>query len=122
MIVQEDFPSADPLVAGSSSELRVIVSNLIRNAIDAGHEGDKVTVRVRVSGSEAEIVVADTCEGIPTEISDHIFDFNFSTKSDGTGLGLVLAKKEAERLGGRIEFASALGVGTELRVTLPIVT
>lgn len=122
MVIDEDLPDEDVVVPGTPSQLRVIVSNLIRNAIDAGQENDRVMVRVRSSETQVDLLIADSCDGMTADVGQHVFDFGYSTKSDGTGLGLVLARNEAERLGGRIELASRPGEGTELRVTLPTVT
>lgn len=66
-----------------------------------------------------EIEVRDTGPGIPTEIQDEIFKPYFTTKTTGTGLGLVISKQIVERHGGTLSFTSHSGSGTSLFIHLP---
>lgn len=66
------------------------------------------------------IKISDTGSGVPEEVIDKIFEPFFSTKRDGLGLGLPLAKKVIEEHGGTIEFSSKLGQGTEVKIYIPV--
>ena len=119
--IEEIYPDERVAVTASSSELRVMVSSILHNALDACSAGGLVVIRVTAKGDEVEISVTDNGRGIPASLRRRVFDLNFSTKQGGSGLGLALARREAERLGGSIELMSASGRGTTMRVVLPAV-
>jgi signal transduction histidine kinase len=106
-------------ILGTPAPLRLLVSKLLRNALDAAGPGGEIRVRTSLRGADVELIVEDSGPGIPAAFRDRIFELNFSTKPGGSGLGLALARREAERLGGRIEVETAEGEGTLLRVMLP---
>ncbi len=112
------FPEEDIFVIGGQSQLRLVVSNLLVNAMDAVGGSGVIAVNIALRSGNVELTVEDSGPGIPAPDRDRIFDLYFSTKPDGTGLGLALARRETERLGGTIE-ASATDHGTVLRVVLP---
>ena len=66
------------------------------------------------------MTTADTGVGMDPEALGRIFEPYFSTKATGTGLGLVIAKRNVELNGGRIDVQSERGVGTTVTMTLPI--
>jgi signal transduction histidine kinase len=109
--------------------LRHVVINLLSNAIKFTDAGE-VTVRVRMEGQAADaalmIAVSDTGVGIPTEALDSIFE-EFQQveggvqKREGSGLGLPIARRWAELLGGSIVVTSELEKGSMFLVTVPAV-
>lgn len=127
-------------VLADASQLHSAVLNLGLNACHAMAEGGTLTVclrRVELGpadtrramhelgpGSYAELSVNDTGTGIPPELVDKVFEPFFTTKPAGVGTGLGLAAVHGTVLnhGGAIELSSELGVGTEFRVLLPILT
>jgi signal transduction histidine kinase len=84
--------------------------------------GGRVEVSARFNPPSREVIVqvSDTGEGIAEENLGRIFDYYFTTKEKGTGLGLPLAHKIIRDHGGTIEVHSAAGEGTTFRVTLPV--
>lgn len=104
--------------------LKIVLNNLIGNAIKYS-DGRKSVKWVRVSFAEKngknEIVVSDNGLGIPCEVHSRIFEmfFRASEKSNGSGLGLYIAKETVDKLGGTIEFTSSLGHGSVFKVCLP---
>lgn len=114
-------------IQGDRTALRQALGNLIRNALEAmprgGHLG--LITRRLPEGPEGdgagpvEIRVEDTGEGIATEDATRIFTPFFTTKKQGTGLGLALAQKAVVAHGGRIEVESRPGVGATFRIVLP---
>jgi signal transduction histidine kinase len=73
-----------------------------------------------VNDGQLEIVVADTGRGIPDKLKERLFEPNFSTKSEGMGLGLAISKQTIVDLNGRIEIESKVGKGTQVKIFLPV--
>ncbi len=115
----EDYPDEPVLLLGSARQFRLVMLNLVSNAVESVSESGCVTVAMRVHPSMVEITVLDDGPGIPEPIRDRVFDLYFTTKRGGTGIGLALVRREAERLGGSVEVAFSTGQGTLFRVTLP---
>lgn len=101
------------------------VLNLVLNAIESIEGDGRVTVRLRrmttsQGAEEALIEVSDTGCGIPPENRRRIFDPLFTTKSDGTGLGLAAVRRTAAAYHGRISFKSKIGRGSKFVFALPL--
>jgi signal transduction histidine kinase len=112
-----------PLVVGNPIEIKQILDNLIKNALDAMERcaEKRLTIRTRAQDGYAIIEVADTGEGIDPAHADRIFAPDFTTKppGKGTGLGLASVKTMVDGYGGRISFRSERGKGTTFIVALP---
>jgi two-component system sensor histidine kinase HydH len=93
--------------------------NLMKNAIQAMPDGGLLTIGMWQKGSKAVICVSDTGIGIPREHLPRIFEPFWTSKPQGTGLGLALCRKVAEEHGGSLSVESTAGIGTEVVVTLP---
>ncbi len=115
-----------PTVSADSEQLRQVLRNLISNAVEAMPEGGRLTVQTsevapKPSRSRGVMVsIADTGEGIPEEHLERIFEPLFSTKAEGVGLGLALARMLVEAHGGTIEVESEVGEGSTFTVRLPV--
>jgi len=96
--------------------------NLVNNALQAMPQGGRLEVSAWYNPPSREVIVqvSDTGEGIPEENLGRIFDYYFTTKEKGMGLGLPLAHKIIRDHGGTIEVDSGAGKGTTFRVTLPV--
>jgi len=94
-------------------------TNIALNAIEALHDGGRLEVITRREGDNAIIVFRDNGRGIPQENLNRIFDLFFSTKKDGTGLGLPIALRIVEAHHGHIRVDSTPDVGTAVSVFLP---
>jgi two-component system cell cycle sensor histidine kinase/response regulator CckA len=112
-------PSEDAAtVRADASQLERLLVNLVSNAKDAG--AGRVTIELRAAtGGEVVLAVGDTGHGIAPEALGQIFEPFYSTKANGTGLGLAAAHGIARRHGGSIEVRSELGRGTVFSVRLP---
>lgn len=95
------------------------VLNLVLNAIESIEGNGRVTVRLLTGDDEALIEVSDTGCGIPLENRRRIFDPLFTTKRDGTGLGLAAVKRTAAAYHGRITFKTRIGRGSKFVLALP---
>ena len=102
--------------------------NLLENAAKYTPPGTTVDVRLRQSGSVAQLIVADTGPGIAAEHLAHLWDRYYrvdevrSRESGGTGLGLPIVKFIAEAHGGRAHVSSQVGAGTTFTIGLPLAT
>ena len=103
--------------------LRQAVENLVKNAIQAtpSREG-KVTLRSVQTNGEISILVEDTGPGIQKEALEKIFKLYFTTKKNGTGVGLALVRQAVEIHGGSIDIDSEPGNGTSVCIKLPVRT
>jgi two-component system, NtrC family, sensor histidine kinase HydH len=109
-----------PLVEHDSDQIHQVLLNLLLNALQAiGPEG-KVEVTLRQQGTNVMVEVADNGRGIRPEDLPNIFRPFYTTKGEGTGLGLSLARRIVEDHQGRIDVSSAVGHGTTFSVILPL--
>ena len=120
--------SGDDIVVLADAEyIRLVVVNLIENAIKHSEVGTSVTVTIETTGDEARISVTDTGPGIPEEDQPHVFDRFYrvdrarSKARGGSGLGLAISREIVEAHDGRVELKSKLGEGSTFRIILPIV-
>lgn len=101
----------EAVMLGDEEQLRELFSNLIENGIQAMRGGGVLLICIRKDGEPARlhIEISDTGGGIPKEYAQKIFSPFFTTKPDGMGLGLAIAKKITENHGGIISFSNAHG-------------
>jgi len=109
-----------PMVYVDRDKLNQVVLNLFLNAIQAMPNGGVLTVRTERDGGMIVVSIRDSGEGISPENLHRVFDPYFTTKSNGTGLGLALSTKIVEEHGGMMKISSTLNEYTEVRVMLPL--
>lgn len=109
-----------PEVEHDSDQVHQVLLNLLLNALQAIDHNGKVSVTVKSRGGFALVEVTDNGRGIPPQQLPHIFRPFFTTKGEGTGLGLSLARRIVEDHQGRIDVVSTLGKGTSFTVVLPL--
>ena len=107
-------------VKANAPELRRVFTNLILNAVDAMPEGGTLSMSCVRKEAQVLIRVQDSGAGIPLETQKMIFSPYFTTKPQGTGLGLAGARRTIQSQGGDIRFESSPGTGTTFIITLPI--
>ncbi len=104
-------------------EVKQILYNLIRNAIQASPNGETVTIRIEQTGGETQVCVADRGAGIADDVLPHIFDPFFTTKAgepkSGMGLGLSVSQSLIEAMGGSIVVESSVGNGSRFTAVFP---
>ena len=120
--IKEEF-GALPKIECNASQLNQVFLNLINNAAQSisGEQGT-VTVRSSVEGERIRVDVTDTGSGIAPDVLPHIFDNYFTTKaaSDGTGLGLPIARSIVLEHGGEMTVTTEVGKGSTFTVFLPV--
>src|SRR5262249_22603720 len=110
-------------VEGNRPQLVQVLVNLLTNACDASHPGDRVLVDAKVlDGGRMAVTVADQGAGMSEAVRHRIFEPFFTTKEigQGTGLGLPLAYSIVREHGGRMDVQSSPGAGTMVVVELPL--
>jgi signal transduction histidine kinase len=112
--------SSLPEVEHDSDQIHQVLLNLLLNALQAIDQNGKITVTVKPQGTTAVVEVADNGRGIVPDHLPNIFRPFYTTKGDGTGLGLSLARRIVEDHQGRIDVSSTLGKGTTFAVILPL--
>jgi signal transduction histidine kinase len=119
--LEADLNPALPFIQADRQRLQEALWNLIQNCLQAMPEGGKLRWSVKLENTdEIAIEITDTGEGIPEDNLGKIFDYYFTTREKGTGLGLPLAHKIIQEHGGTIQVRSQLARGTTFKVTLPI--
>jgi two-component system, NtrC family, sensor histidine kinase PilS len=116
-VIREFAPSIPWAV--DAQQFRQILWNLCLNAVEAMPEGGELRVSVAVRGATLEVAVSDTGDGIAAADVSHVFEPFFSTKPEGTGLGLALVHRIVQDHGGEIDVRSSPGLGTTFTLTLP---
>src|SRR6266516_2488967 len=116
-IAREFPPTLEWLV--DPEQFRQAVLNVCLNAVQAMSDGGELRVTAAIVSAGLEVRVADTGEGIAAEDLEHIFEPFFSTKSDGSGLGLALVHRIMQDHGGEVHVESAAGVGSIFTLRFP---
>ncbi len=113
-----------PTVRADGEKLRQVFTNIIDNAIDAMASNDgerRLQLSISAAGNVAAIAsIRDNGCGIPEDKLAKIFNPFYTTKTNGTGLGMGVAKKIVEAHRGRIQVTSTVGKGTEFSVSVPL--
>jgi signal transduction histidine kinase len=113
------YAQGEAAVEADPRRLKEALLNLVANGIEATAPGGEVDVSVRSAGDEAEIVIRDSGRGMEAETLRRIGTPFFTTRDDGTGLGVVLARSVIAQHGGSLRYESEPGHGTRVRVALP---
>lgn len=109
-----------PRTIALEGQLEQVFMNLILNAKDAMPQGGELRLETRAKGEFIEIEVTDTGRGMSKEEMDHLFEPFYSTKKEGTGLGLWVSYQIIQNHGGEIAIKSKVGQGTSVIITLPL--
>jgi len=110
---------AAPRVHGDPRRLKEALINLVSNAIEATPSGGTISLRVRHGGDAILLDVSDTGRGIPPEDLERLGTSFFTTRPNGTGLGVVLAQGVIAQHGGSLSYVSSVGKGTTATISLP---
>ncbi len=125
-LAQVDFDRFDVDLSGAPARWRLdpnrmqqVLVNLLQNAADASADGQSATVYVRERGGSLVFVVRDSGSGIPPGEETRIFDPFFTKRTQGTGLGLAVARRIVELHGGTIAGRNLDSGGAEFEVVIP---
>lgn len=118
--VERRFPADDLVCAIDPEQFQQVILNLMQNATQAMPEGGKLCLEIETVDRHALLHVRDQGIGMEESVLEKLFTPFFTTKEDGTGLGLVTSKKIVEAHGGQIRVDSAPDAGTTFTVSLPL--
>jgi len=117
----EGSPSGPPVeVLGDGPGLEQLFLNLLLNAAQAAGVDGTAAVRVAVDADTVRVTVEDDGPGMEPEVLERAFEAFYSTRPDGSGLGLAVARRIARLHGGRLKIDTQLGRGTRVEVSLPL--
>ena len=121
-VVETEFDTDLPRVLADAQQIQQILLNLLKNALQACPEEHDLRLRVEVRGVGDQLLVrvTDNGPGIDSELLQRIFDPFFSTKSEGSGLGLSVSFAIAQAHGGDLSVESEVGKGTTFTLAIPI--
>jgi two-component system sensor kinase FixL len=110
----------NPTVNFDHQQIRQVLINLIKNALEVMPQGGELTVTSRVRALNLEVSIGDTGQGMTPEIKANIFQPYFTTKEKGTGLGLAISQTILEEHGGSISVDSVPGAGSTFTIQIPL--
>jgi signal transduction histidine kinase len=117
--VKEELARRLPLAPMDAAQIKQVLVNLIKNAMQAMTRGGTLTLQTGSGEDLVWISVGDTGRGIAPEKINHIFEPFYTTKKKGTGLGLMIVQRIIRQHGGHIKLESHVGEGTTFRILLP---
>jgi len=119
--VELDVNAAVPAVSADEEGIRSSILNLVLNSFEAMPDGGKLSLKLTVDGDSLIVEVADNGRGIPEELQEKVFEFAYTTREGGSGLGLATVHQcIVEEHGGRVTLDSCADRGTCVRLALPI--
>lgn len=121
--VRTDLAAEIPKITADRVQLQQVLMNLMLNAIEAMSEtGGTLAIRSELEDGRLLVSVSDTGVGLPVERADQIFNAFFTTKPQGSGMGLAISRSIVESHGGRLWATPNDGRGTSFHFSLPIAT
>ncbi|KJY80218.1 sensor histidine kinase [Vibrio nigripulchritudo] len=117
-----EMENPDATLMGNANAVASALSNLVINAIQISGKGSQIDVYFRVVNNELKISVQDSGPGVPAELQQKIMEPFFTTRSQGTGLGLAVVQMVCRAHEGRLELISEPGDGACFTVCLPLAT
>ena len=118
--LQTEIPSELPLIKMDPERLTQAFINIMKNGMQAMGQGGSLRIETKSLKEGVEVIISDSGSGIPPEQMEKIFNYYYTTKEKGVGLGLPIAHRIIEAHGGQLKIESRVGSGTKVIVTLPV--
>jgi signal transduction histidine kinase len=109
-----------PLIKMDSERLTQAFINIMKNGMEAMGKGGILRIETHASADHVKVVISDSGSGIPPDQMGKIFNYYYTTKEKGVGLGLPIAHRIIEAHGGQLKVESRIGSGTKVTITLPV--
>lgn len=120
ILVEQELAEGLPRILLDRAQLKQAFYNVIKNALQAMHSGGILRIRTEADDTQVTISFIDSGHGIAAEQIGQLFEPYFTTKQNGTGLGLMIVQRIVREHGGTIEVESDKDRGTTFRIKLPI--
>jgi len=120
--IVRDFPSEAMPVKVDADLVKQAVLNIVLNGVQAMPGGGELTLVGRLADENAQLEIRDRGTGIPQEVRDKIFNLYFTTKKNGSGIGLAMAYRAMQLHNGSVEYDSMESQGTTFRLRFPVFT
>ena len=118
--IVREIPAGLPVLHADRDRIKQVLLNLVLNAIQAMPSGGTLEIAAAAAGGTLTVTVADTGSGIAPDLLPKVFEPYVTTKTQGLGLGLAIARRIVEAHGGSIEAGSEPGQRTRFRFALPL--
>ena len=115
-----ECPTDLPPLRLDRDQIKQALFNIIKNALQAMSEGGLLRITAAASDRFLAVAFRDNGAGIAPEDIGHIFDPYYTTKAEGSGIGLMIVQRIIQDHGGRIDVHSEPGMGTTFTVFLPL--
>lgn len=109
-----------PLIQMDEQKLTQAFINIMKNGIQSMDHGGTLRIETQRLKDRVEVIFSDSGSGIPEDQMEKIFNYYYTTKEKGVGLGLPIAHRIIEAHGGQLRIESKTGVGTKVTITLPV--
>ncbi len=119
IVLRTEIDPGLPLIAVDPERLKEALINILKNGMEAMEEGGALSVSTRSFKDRVEVVISDSGSGIPPDQMEKIFNYYYTTKEKGSGLGLPIAHRIIEAHGGQLRIETQPEAGTKVTVTLP---
>jgi signal transduction histidine kinase len=120
VVLNSKVESNEELGGAAVSAVRVALSNLLLNAVQATPRGGEIVISERFEDGQLVIAVQDSGSGIPEELRQKIWEPFFTTKQRGTGLGLAIVRKRMQEAGGTARLSQVNGKGARFELRVPV--
>jgi len=118
--LREEISSGLPLIKMDPERLTQAFINIMKNGMQAMGQGGTLRIETRSLKDRVEVIISDSGSGIPPEQMEKVFNYYYTTKEKGVGLGLPIAHRIIEAHGGQLGIESQVGSGTKVTVILPV--
>ncbi|WP_168433581.1 two-component system sensor histidine kinase NtrB [Pontiella sulfatireligans] len=119
MLIETDFPAKIPPVAVDETQVKQVFFNVIKNALQAMDDGGILKIETHVSDRFVSVALEDNGPGIDPDQLGAIYEPYYTTKTEGTGLGMMIVQRIMRDHGGEIEINTEFGRGTRLTLRFP---
>ena len=121
ILLTENLHAKDLIISGDLNQIKQVLINLIKNAVEAIEKDGRITISTDTTpDGYCSINIVDSGAGMKEEVIKHIFEPFYTTKANGTGLGMIITEKIIREHNGCIKIESTVGVGTEITIHFPI--
>jgi signal transduction histidine kinase len=114
-----ELPATPMPIEADAGWLEQALLHVLLNAIEAQPAGGEIRITLKRESGRAEVVIEDDGPGIPEPLMQRVFDPHYTTKEDGRGAGLPVARSFVEARGGRLTLAGRPGGGITVRIEVP---